>query len=108
MHQDRYEDDCKCIGETLWGMEVLHEVDADCWHVKVNNVLRNCLELKLQTSFKEIFGAELSYMIKQDEEHFTEEKHLLEKLNISTHQKNWREAAEYLGKEEVKITDSVC
>lgn len=43
-------------------------------------------------SFKEMFGAELSSMINQDEEHFTEEKHLLEKLNTSTHQKNWREA----------------
>lgn len=39
-----------------------------------------------------MFGAELSSMINQDEEHFTEEKHLLEKLNTSTHQKNWREA----------------
>lgn len=47
-------------------------------------------------------------MIKQDEEHFGEEKHLLEKLNTSTHQKRWRQAAEYLSKGEVKITDDVC
>lgn len=106
MHQDWYEDDFKCIRETLRGMEVLHEMDANSWHMKVNNILRNCLELKLQRSFKEMFGAELSYMIKQDEKHFTEEKHLPEKLNLSTHKKNWREAAEYSGKEEVRIT--VC
>lgn len=54
-----------------------------------------------------MFGAELSYMIKQDEESFAEEKHLLEKLNISTHQKKWREATENLVKEGVKITDNV-
>jgi len=72
------------------------------------NILGSCLELKLQTSFKKTFGAELSYVIKQDEEHFTEEKHLLEKLNIPTHQKNGRKAAEYLGKEKVKITNNVC
>lgn len=55
-----------------------------------------------------MFVAELSYKIKQDEEHFAEEKHLLEKLNISTHQKKWREATENLVKEEVKNTDNVC
>lgn len=53
-------------------------------------------------------GAELSYMIKQDEEYFAEEKHLLEKLNVSTHQKKWREATENLVKEEVKIVENVC
>lgn len=47
-----------------------------------------------------MFGAELSYMIKQDEEYFAEEKHLLEKLNISTCQKKWREATENLVKKE--------
>lgn len=65
------------LRETLWGIEVLHEVDENCWHMKVNNILRNCLELKLKTSFKEMFGTELSYTLKQDKEHFTEEKHLL-------------------------------
>lgn len=55
-----------------------------------------------------MFGAELSYMIKQDEEYFAEEKHLLEKLNISTCQKKWREATENLVKKEVKITENVC
>lgn len=54
-----------------------------------------------------MFGAELSYMIKQDEEYFAEEKHLLEELNISTYQK-WREATKNLGKKEVRITDNVC
>lgn len=34
-------------------------------------------------SFNKMFGAELSYMMEQDEEHFAEGKHLLEKLNIS-------------------------
>lgn len=55
-----------------------------------------------------MFGAELSYMIKQDEEYFAGEKHLLEELNISTYQKNWREATKNLGKKEVRITDNVC
>lgn len=86
MHQDWFEDDFKCIGDTLWGNGNT-KADADCCHTKVYDIIRNCLELKLQTSFKEMFRAELSYMIKQDEEHFAEEKHLLEKLNISAHQK---------------------
>lgn len=30
-----------------------------------------------------MFGDELSYMMEHDEEHFAEEKHLLEKLNIA-------------------------
>lgn len=47
-------------------------------------------------------------MIKQDEEYFAEEKHLLDKPNIPTHQKKWREATENLVKEDVKITDNVC
>lgn len=55
-----------------------------------------------------MFVAELSYMIKQDEEYFAEEKHLLVKRNISTHEKKWRGATENLVKEEVKITDNVC
>lgn len=48
MHQDRYEDDFKHIRETLWGMEILHDMDADCWHMKVNSIVTNFLELKLQ------------------------------------------------------------
>lgn len=48
MHQDQYEDDFKNIREALWGMEILHDADADCWHMKVNSILMNCLELKLQ------------------------------------------------------------
>lgn len=55
-----------------------------------------------------MFGAEPSYMIEQDEHYFAEEKHLLDKLNIPTHQKKWREATENLVKGEVKITDNVC
>lgn len=55
-----------------------------------------------------MFGADLSYMIKQHKEYFTEEKHLLDKPNIPTHQKKGREATENLVKEEVKITDNVC
>lgn len=77
--------------------------------MKVNNILKNCLEMELQTSFKEMFGADLSYMMEQQlhEEHFAEEKHLLEKPNISV-SKELQKAPEYLGKEEVKVTDNVC
>lgn len=47
MHQDQYEDDFKNITETLWGMEILHDVEADCWRMEVNSILTN-RKLKLQ------------------------------------------------------------
>lgn len=64
------------------------------------------MEPKFQASFKEILGNELSYMIKQHEKLFTEEKHWFEKLNI-LHIKRTGVAG-YLGTEEVKIIDNIC
>lgn len=90
MHQDQCEDDFKNIRETLWGMEVLHEVDADCWHVKVNNIWRNRLELEVQRNawrwafiYDKTGWGVLCWR-----------KTSVRKLNISTHQKKWREATE--------------